>query len=223
VYSDSFDKIVRSYFAAVTSEKFVYGGAEFVPKDLRVSPGIFRGFTCPEGCGGCCPRFSLVYLPSEWNELGVVNDHIEHRTVEFSGRTWSLFEDAQTDHDDWHCRNLNKENGRCGIYDARPFSCDFELLRVVMHTRRALLNQQLFGRGWALKRIDGERGALCEMTPPTEYWRDEAARKLRRLHNWTTYFGLETRIPLIVKWVESGPHEEPLFLPARSVPLTAHI
>jgi hypothetical protein len=63
--TDSVDKIVTVYLASVCKKQIHYKGRIYTPKPLTVSPLIFRGFTCPANCGGCCPRFTLDYLPSD--------------------------------------------------------------------------------------------------------------------------------------------------------------
>lgn len=59
-------------------------------------------------------------------------------------------------------------------------------------------------------RIDGERGALCEMTDPDDFTKAEVLRKLRRLEEWSTHFGIKTKLGAIMEWVATGPHDEPL-------------
>lgn len=187
---DSLDKIVTSYFATLTAEPFTWRGKDYQPRTVWVSPGIVRGFTCPEGCGGCCPRFSLDYIAPD----GVPVGHpLTMRVVEFNGRQVEVWSDMQTDHDNPKCRNLNFDNGRCGIHGSQPFSCDFELLRSVMSkdSPRAMFTQKLFGRGWAMMRVDGERRALCEMTPADEATMADVVRRLSRLELWMAHFGLD--------------------------------
>lgn len=195
-YTDSIDKIIVTYFAAVTTQPFKYKKIEYLPKKLVVSNLLLRGYTCPKGCGGCCPRFSLDYLPSE--------DHPERaiqRFIDFDDKKIPIYSDLQNDHDDHFCRNLNKSDGRCGIYLNRPFSCDFELIRFFTDEGQFRLSQQLFGRGWQFLRIDGERGALCEMTPPDSQSVNDVIRKLNRLIQWADHFGIETKVPLVIQWV----------------------
>ena len=67
---DFIDKIVTRYFACVTGEEFTYKGKTYKPRPLRISPLIFRGYTCPAVCGACCTRFSLDYLPQERHPTG---------------------------------------------------------------------------------------------------------------------------------------------------------
>ena len=112
-------------------------------------------------CGGCCPRFSLDYLPLEQKP-----DNTQERIVEFNYKKFSIYSDMQLDHNNKKCRNLNMENARCNIHTVRPFSCDFELIRFLIsgnhEKRKNILTQKLFGRGWMMQRIDGERGLFVK-------------------------------------------------------------
>jgi len=206
-YVNSLDKIVYSYFAAVTREAFEYRSKTIQPRPLYVSPNIFRGFVCPEKCGGCCPRFSLEYIPSELHPSTAFQYEIS-----VNGNARPLFHDPQTDHSNHHCRFLEREKGRCLIYQRRPFHCDFELIRVFISSKQNRLSQQLFGRKWQLLRIDNVRGALCHMTPVDDNTVAEVVRKLKRLKEWTDHFQLQTWLPEILEWVASGPHIKPLIL-----------
>lgn len=205
--ADSVDKIVTVYLASVCSHAFVYKGRLYRPKPLRVSPLIFRGFTCPQGCGGCCPRFTLDYLPSEQRPY-----RLERREVEIDGRAVEVYTDTQAENREHFCRNLDRVTGRCGIHGRHPFSCDFELIRFINFAERVDLNQKLFGRGWAMRRIDGGRGSLCEMLPSDESTVREVVRKLRRLREWADHFGVRTRLAEIIQWAEAGPRNDPLEL-----------
>lgn len=204
--TDSVDKIVTRYFAVVTTEHFIYKDKTYKPKPLSVSPLLLRDFTCPEGCGACCPRFSLDYIPvTETNDPEMPDHYIPKlRTVEFNGYKVSILSDLQDDHNDYHCRHLNKSNGRCGIYQYRPFSCDFELIRPLIFEDPEIpnqLTQKLFGRKWAMKRIDEKSGTLCEMISITDHSIDEVIRKLHRLGTWCYYFGIGHKCYDIIEWL----------------------
>ena len=207
-YVNSLDKIVFSYLAAVTKENFSYNGQIVQAKPLTVSPLIFRGFSCPGLCGGCCPRFSLEYLPTELRP----DSHIQKYQVEFRGKQFEMFHDPQGDHFDHYCRHLDRTSGRCGIYSRRPFHCDFELIRVFVSKKTNRISQQLFGRKWQLLRIDNKRGALCKMENCSPASMDEVIRKLKRLKEWADYFQIPTWLDEIIVWVASGPHAKPLQL-----------
>lgn len=201
-FVNSIDKIVTTYFKCVTRESFQYKGVQYDPKPLSISPLILRGFTCPAGCGGCCPRFSLDYLPTEKKPPNTIL-----RQIQFDGRTIDIYSDVQDDHTNHHCRNLNMTDGRCGIYEVRPFSCDFELIRFFTSDTSNRLSQQLFGRGWAFLKIDLDkenRGALCTMTDPDPATIQETIRKLNRLSQWATHFGIITYVPEIINWIYCG-------------------
>lgn len=195
--ADSIDKIVIQYFGAVTAQPFEYRGERYDVPRLTVSPGLLRGYTCPAGCGGCCPRFSLDYLPTEVHPGTAVL-----RTVEFNGYAVPIMSDLQDDHTSDRCRNLNPADGRCNIHSYRPFSCDFELIRFMARPGTAHMSQRLFSRGWNMKRTDGGRGAKCEMLPADPETIADVIRKLGRLTDWAQHFGIMTRVPLIIDWID---------------------
>jgi len=207
---DSIDKIVNSYFACVTAEPFTYNGERFEPKRLRVSPYIFRGYTCPAACAACCGRFSLDYLPKP---LEAHPYRLTKRTVEFNGSNILIYSDAQDDHTNHHCRNV-KDDGRCDIHGEHPFSCDFELIRFLRYSSAAhanILTQKLYGRAHAMLQVDGEtRGAKCEMLPSTDETAKDVARKLKRLKMWCEHFNLKHKVDAIIAYVESYPRITPL-------------
>jgi Fe-S-cluster containining protein len=208
--ADTVDKIIRSYFTAVTSTPFTYKGVEYQPQTLVVSPLVWRGYTCPPKCGGCCGVFTLDYLPSEAQPPHTVRRHID-----FNDERVVVYTEVPRPAESemvGKCHYLRVADGRCKIHDHNPFSCDFELTRFFHPGERGkfYIRTQLYGRGWNMKRVDGDRGALCEITPvDTASWRD-SLRKLRRLQEWTNHFGLTTRLPAILEWGAAGPTQEPL-------------
>jgi len=207
-YVDSLEKIVRTYMAGVAAEPFDFEGERFEPKrEVQVSPLLLRGYTCPPGCGACCPRFSLVYLPAEERPYDM-----PERRVTVNGRSVQLYSDAQDDHGSPFCRNLDMRDGRCGIHGQHPFHCDFELIRFLHSADKVVIVSKLFGRAWNMLRIDGERGAECEMLPHDVEWQADVVRRLRRLHQWTEHFGIRTHLPAIIGWAETGPHPDALRL-----------
>lgn len=210
-FVDSVDKIFTAYFAAVCDESFEYKSHTYEPRLLRVSPGLFQGFTCPAGCGGCCPRFSLDYLPSETRPE---TPFMKPREIHVNNKSFTIWSDVQTEHKNVKCRNLNMENGRCGIHGMQPFSCDFELIRF-MHPATdvpAQMTTRLFSRGWNMGRVDGKRGALCTITPITEDSKKDVIRKLNRLKGWIEYFEIKHKVDKIITWADSAYCHKPLFV-----------
>ena len=183
---DSVDKIVGVYFAAITTHPFTYKERVYEPSPLRVNNLFLRGFTCPPICGGCCPTFTLDYIEKEAKPY-----ELEQRVIDFNGKPVIVWSDKQEENKGSRCKNLNKDDGRCGIHGKQPFSCDFELIRFIHHKDHWTVNERLFGRGWAMKRVDGGTGALCTITPPTSETALDVARRIERLCEWADYFGLE--------------------------------
>lgn len=71
-----------------------------------------------------------------------------------------------------------------------------------------------FGRAWALKKVNGKRGAICEFsTGPDKRAIKLHINKLLRLKQWCKYFGVVNRIDKIVKYIQSGPHTEKIIIP----------
>ena len=200
--NDSVDKIVTRYFATVAKVSFEFNGTTYRAKRLKVSPHLLRDYTCPPMCGGCCFKFTLDYIPGEDMPKGV-----KKRKVQFNGKEIEVWTDPQLANDGTRCCHLNSKDGRCGIYKERPFSCDFELIRTLQNEdprRPNVLTQKLFGRGWSYARVDGGKGALCEMTPVTPKSVAEVHRKLGRLKMWADHFGLETHVDTLMEIVERG-------------------
>lgn len=210
-HSDTVDKVVQTYFACVTRVPFTYKGQQYTPKPLRVSSMIFRGYTCPPQCGGCCKKFTLDYIPSEQLPDAMARTS---REIDFNGRPVLIESDFQNENTADFCKHLRRDDGRCGIHGVHPFSCDFELIRFLTSESqgRNQLTQKLFGRGWSYARVDGGKGALCSMTDITKESVADVARKIRRLKEWADHFGLDTVLPALISWVETGPHPDPLFL-----------
>ena len=201
---DSFDKIVQAYFAVVASSAFEYKGKIYGGQPYVVSPGIFRRYTCSAGCGACCTSFTLDYLPSDSLPKQLAKSVIT-RKVEIAGKHVSLLSDMPTAHADHFCKFLDKQNGRCKIHARNPFSCDFELLRsAVMQVPPHRLTTRLYGRGWAMLRIDGERGALCTIENVTSASIADVVRKLKRLKEWTDYCGIPTKLALVIAWAQTA-------------------
>lgn len=200
-HRDSLDKIVLSYLAPVTSHPLAWRGQVIAPMPLHFGPSLLRGFTCPANCGGCCPTFSLDYLPEEKEPHPYP---LTRRVVEFCGRSVEVWTDMQAENKSPRCRHLVRENGRCGIHGKQPFSCDFELIRFHRHADHWTASEQLFGRGWNMKRVDGGVGALCTVPDATTDSALDVARRLRRLVTWADHFGLKAhRVRRMVDYCET--------------------
>jgi hypothetical protein len=200
VFKDSIDKIITTYFAAVTNEEFSYKGKVYTPKTLVVSPLIFRGYVCNIKCGACCSRFSLDYIPSELPPY-----ELQKRFVTFNNREYIVLSDLQLDQQipSHFCKHLNMKEGLCGIHGKHPFTCDFELLRFLKFADDARPNRVMtkhYGRAWSMTQIDGTKGTKCEILPVSQEARDDVVRKFMRLQDWANHFELKTKLPSIISW-----------------------
>lgn len=200
-YYESLNKTGQQ-LQAVATEDFTFHGTHYELIQLCITPEIFRAYSCPPNCGGCCRRWTLDYLPHE-----TPPDCAEQRDVEVNGKTFPIMSVIQKENlEDYTCRFLNKIDGRCGIYGEHPFSCDFEILRFTHRANRSSLRTQLYTRGGAMRRVDGGRGAQCEILPCTDATVVDIARRLGRLADWADYFEIKHALIPIIEWVRSGPH-----------------
>jgi len=164
-----------------------------------LSEGFSRGFICSKMCSGCCPIFSLDYVPSEIT-MFVNMTEFKQRSIFFNNNNIVVYSDMQKENKGHFCKHVIKETGLCRIHGKQPFSCDFEPLRFKHFKDHASLNLQKFSRGHRFIKIDGSIGALTEVTPKSEISFLDNLKKLRKLDIWAQYFGIKTKIPAIIKY-----------------------
>lgn len=206
--------MICTYFAAVTREEIRWQEHIIQPRPLIISENIFKGFTCPSGCGACCTQVSatvdgntLNYLPSEehsntTDEVVRINDHDYIIKTEDMRPTSSILPILDKL---YPCKHLTLD-ARCGIYQRRSLACDLPLLQV---TKRKTHNQLLirkFGRHHLYTQFDMKtKGTMCELLEITPESIEDTRRRLRRLNDWTTYFNLNTWMPEILVWANQTP------------------
>lgn len=209
-YFDGVDWIVERYFSVVSTTPFSYKGRTFNPRTLYISPSIARSVECPEMCGACCLagnlKSSLDYLPKEKPKKNTKLLHVHERQILITHQedvSITLFSDFQVNNSDECCSGLRVSDGRCEFYPNRPFNCDFALIMTnIPKSPPARMSTRHFGRSWAMKRVDGNRGALCRFHGPAMEHRSEVIRKLTRLQEWCNHFGFQTtKVPAIIKWL----------------------
>jgi hypothetical protein len=156
--ADSLDKVIGHHVAAFASQPFTYAGETSLPLPITVKADVRRGYTCPPGCGGCCRNWTLDWLPTETKP----RSDIPTRDVTVNDITKPVHtmmpEPGGVGLD---CRNLRREDGRCLIHLARPFSCDFELCRVTKHPSGWHVTTRLFTRG-SMMRARGLCARCCQ-------------------------------------------------------------
>lgn len=206
---DSVEKIITSYFSAVSKTSFKWNGKIFYPKPLTISPKLLREAICPPYCGACCKSHTLDYLPNEEHPY-----ELQKRLLLFNNKEVSIYSDLQKG-EKYYCKHVNKENGRCNIHKTNPFSCDFELTRFIHRKNNSnLLITSLFGRAWNMTRIvDNKKGALCYITDPNKSTIKDIKRKISRLKNWCDHFEIISWCDEIINWINWGGKEQVTFDP----------
>lgn len=191
-------KISECYFKAFALEDFELDGEKIaVPSEVVISPLLWRGYTCPAMCGGCCFKFSLLWAPFE--DQPIWPHDIVPKTYTFNGKEKVFYEDDQNSNSEKMCKHLQKEDGRCGIHGKHPFACDFELIKI-LHKKndRTWVGTKLFGRGWSYKAVDGIKGAKCTITTVDNESINDVLRKLNRLKQWMDYCGIDNSLDQVI-------------------------
>lgn len=197
---DSLSKIV-TYLSRVSIEPLIFENKTYpVPDKFIISNTFFRRFSCPENCGGCCYRFSLDYFSE--------NDGPEkkvERTLSVNGKSipvWSYMQEPTEDKH--HCDFLNKDNGRCSIHTVNPFSCKMEPIKLFDMKNTIYLSKRPFGRGWAMKKADGTKGALCEFHDDRIHEDfDSDIRILEQLSSIAFSLDLKTVLPQAISYIKT--------------------
>lgn len=210
-------KIAECYFRAFALEDFTLDGQVVkVPSEVVISPLLWRGYTCPAMCGGCCFKFSLLWIPEESKPNNHYTHNPEPKRYSFNGKDKLFLEDDQSGNDDKYCKHLQKEDGRCGIHGKHPFACDFELIKI-LHKKndRTWVGTKLFGRGWNYKAVDGIKGAKCAITPVNDESVNDVLRKLNRLKQWMDYCGIENTLAQVIEHGQSSSRNVALIIKRR--------
>ena len=124
---DSFDKI--KYYFLMLSKEPIDGMAP--PKYFGVSWTFWRDYSCPPICGGCCWNYTKDIFEEEFvnfpDELKV---KFAERDVVVNNKSMKIYSDFNPKEEKRKrefCQFLNLNDGLCGMYKYRPFSCRFEL------------------------------------------------------------------------------------------------
>jgi Fe-S-cluster containining protein len=196
------DKFLNHYFVALARSK-----------TLVVKQNLASAYHC-HCCGACCSKFSLDYLPFESRPDTAVECSIEY------GTNYIFYSDTQKDNKSNWCRHLSHD-ARCKIYEHRPLSCDFEMIRVsngklnstitvdrYMHPHymvQYMLHQHARIPGDLHNVVERQYRPLCtKRLALNQSHAYESIRKLRRLQSWADYFHIDTWIPEIIEYLATG-------------------
>ena len=191
---NSFDRIV-SYFHALSNETFDYEDQYYQPyKQLVVSPLVFRSYKCPPNCGACCKPVKLI-----WEQPFGFNAKVHKLCIKNNSKKMYCY-DSTNRYCDW----LNLKDGRCKIHEFAPLPCKLELFKFAHYESEGIVRARVTtpGRKWALTRVDGAKGALCEMSNE----RDEGLIKshislLKTLGCWMDEFDISHDVNEVVDYL----------------------
>lgn len=201
----SMSKMLTKHVAAIAKQEIIYAGEVVPVKPLIISALIFQPYSCPSGCGACCVRATLDYIPGEAKPKEATDQYIS-----INGKEFIFYSDVQLDHDNARCRNLTIPDARCSIYPIRPFSCDFAVMNVNEFKTHRILLQRKFGRYWHMTQIDGTKGTQCEKIPLTMEDVATVHRRLLRLIEWANYFEIANWGTEIKQWLSGIDSEKPI-------------
>lgn len=177
---------------------------------VELSTGFFRSLDCKANCGACCKPVSLEFLKDSqrWDKFKL--NYEEHVTkfsehVDPSGEIVMSY--SNTDHKERYCSFLNREDGRCTIHKSAPLPCRIAPLKFIdkrVSSNKTYLNASAYGRAWAFTRLDGNKGAICEVK---DFDYDKFLNDLEMLRELRTYaikLGVKTKLKYIVEFLEKN-------------------
>lgn len=188
-------------------------------KGLRLSPLFWRHYGCHLNCAGCCRAFTLNWLPDEWNKTVREYPHVKEmgtlETFSVNGVEANLVTIYQTDplvlHDRLFCTFINPENGACGIHRESPFSCKIEMVKFERAKGTGHILKTKFGRGWAMMKVHGEKGAICTIDEyAVDYLAPEAEDQLfrsdipalKKMLSWAEHWEIPTYLPELLALID---------------------
>ena len=196
--TDSLRKIFECYIIPLIKKSITYRNKVYKPLDkIIISPTIFRKIICNKNCGACCLKYTMDFLPHERKPKIKLTKRI------FENKEIHTF--YSSDKNKIYCDLLDTKTGLCSIHSLKPFSCDFEFVRFKYFKSKncVYIGNYTYGRAWNMRKINGERGALCESTRiHSEENKKEILRKFKRLKEYIDYFEVDTYINEIIKQLE---------------------
>lgn len=170
---------------------------------LTVSPTIKNVCTCPENCAGCCPSFSLDYWGERWETFKATYPNLVSRFTSYkSDSGFEVWSDKQEDNKGHWCKYVDKK-GRCMIHLCNPISCLMEPFKLFRMRDKLYIMVRPFGRGWAMKTVDGGKGAKCVFSKTENYSkRDYHIYLLQELQKLADGFRYRHKLPEIIEMLK---------------------
>lgn len=186
---------VKSYIDAASADEVV------------LSAGFFRGFSCVENCAGCCKNVRLdIDKDSErWTRFETLFTEKSHLFTELEDESGMRVMSFVNKSEDDYCNFLDKENGRCTVHAAAPLPCRIAPVKFIdkrVSSNKVFLNASAYGRAWAFTRLNGTKGAACEVLPfdYNKFLNDLAM--LKELRQYAIKLNIPTKLKYIIEFLE---------------------
>ena len=155
-FYDAVGGLIRGYFPAISNEPIQFEGKIYDVRPLFVSPLLFDEADCRIGCGACCVRGTLDYLPNKPHPVEATR-----RFLTVNNKKIEVWSDMQLDHQKHFCRHVigpDKPDmmGACKIWQSSvyPFMCDLNLVKIMEEKGRRRMLSSYYSRTWTMARID---------------------------------------------------------------------
>lgn len=224
---DSINKLCYQ-LSSVSKVDFEYEGTLYTtPSKVLLSEMFFREYKCLPHCGGCCPSFTLDYLPEEWEKF--VQNYPLRRHLGRPHEVEIFFPESQSGtvtptmqippdpqfisgpsykgdkiSTIPRCQFLQLDSGYCGVHEANPLSCKIELIKFWRYGTEGRILKGMIGRSWVVMTVEGTRGARCQILPEVSATQiqENDLPVLRTMLEWSQRFGIETWLPELISHIE---------------------
>jgi len=172
---------------------------------VLLTPSLFRKFICTSGCTACCQKFTLDYVPSEYETLLQDKTGFVERKVWVNGKPKLVFTNDQNQNPICDFLTVEKPTGGlgCAQWPAPPLSCVSapQLQFIQMRHRATYVLKKPYGRAWAM--TPTPQCQFEQVDTVKEMDLEDLLSILDRFQEWARYFGIKTAIPQVkskLKW-----------------------
>lgn len=206
---DSIEKIVYN-LAKVSTEPVYYLRSRqhktrlFAPQvdAVKVSPTMFRKFTCAANCNACCQKFTLDYIPDEFPDVPHKEGYVE-RSIWINGKEKAMHTNDQKDNPICDFLRVLKPGGGlgCAEWPMSPLSCASapQVQFIQMNPGITYVLNKPFGRAWAM-----DPTPQCEFEDVENFddmGLDNTLELIARFKAWADYLEIPTCLGLVYDFV----------------------
>jgi hypothetical protein len=169
---------------------------------VKVSPTIFKKFTCSGFCNACCQKFTLDYIPEEFPRVPH-KEGFEEKSIWVNGKQKTIWTNNQKDNPicDF-LRVLKPEGGLgCAEWPHSPLSCASapQLQFIQMNKGITYVLNKPFGRAWAM--TPEPQCEFEEVEDFSEMGLDNTLELVDRFRQWANYLEIETCLDVVYDFI----------------------